>query len=239
MQRRLTSLFLVCLLATFSAALGGCVTGSAGLSRTPTHTGAGISANPHSIDGQMVVDSDLSGLRLQNITLKNTAFLGSSGRNIELRNVIFENCRFINTRLSGGIMENVTFRGGLFTCEDDQDNLDKRSVFSGVTMKGVLFDGASMDNFIMDVKNSSIILRGMHSIRALEPMIRGTDINLVIEDCVFMRIPAITDINGKSSLLVRDSTFATSTFGKSAFERVLFERCITYGGAVYTPPSAR
>lgn len=239
MQRRLTLLFLVCLLAVLGAALGGCVTGSTGSTRNPTHTGSGITANPRAIDGQMVVDSDLSGMRLQNITLTNTAFLGSFGRNVEFRNVIFENCRFINTRFDGGVMENVTFKGGLFTCEEDQDNLGKRSRFSGIAMKGVLFDGASMDNFIMDTKGSSIILRNMHSIRALEPVIRGQDIDLLIEDCVFMRIPAITDISGKSSLRVRNSTFATSTFGKSSFDRVLFEGCMTYGGAVYTPPTGR
>ena len=232
-------LLLVCLIVTLLT--GGCATGKmhSSTERHASHTASSINADPRAIDGQMVMYSDLSGLRLQNITLKNTAFVSSSGKNIELRNVIFENCRFINTHFTSGVMENVTFRGGLFTCEGDQDNLDARSFFSNVALNGVAFDSTSMDNFTIDAADSSIIFRNMHSIRALEPVVRGTNISLTIENCVFMRIPTITAITGKSALVVRDTTFSASNFGKSVFERVLFERCITYGGAVYTPPAKR
>lgn len=231
------------LLAVFLAIFltGGCAAANrAGAVTEPaSHTVSAINASPMSIDGVLVRYTDLSGLRLRNITLKNTAFFGCFGKDIDFRNVIFENCRFINTRFTGGVMENVTFKGGLFTCENDRDNLDKRSSFSRTVFNGVAFDGVSMDNFIMDVEDSSIILRNMHAIRALEPLIKGKNISLTIEDCVFLRIPAITEISGKSSLLVRDTTFSLSNMGKSVFERVLFERCITYGGAVYTPPPKR
>jgi hypothetical protein len=205
--------------------LGGCAAASdPALGWVRAYSAGEITANPMAVDGKVVKDSDLSGLRLENLTLRNTTFWRSWGKDVVLRNVTFENCRFINVRLKGGVMENVTFKGGLLTCDYDRDNLPHRTLFSGVALNGLVFDGASLENLVMEVRGGSVTLRNMHSIRALEPLIRGTDTALVLDNCIFIRVPAIAALGGTSTLLVRDSTFADSRIGPSLFREALFER---------------
>lgn len=228
----------IIILAVLCGLLAGCA------AMAPDHTmglvrafsAEEINADPMRIDGMVVKHSNLTGMRLENITLKNTTFWHSSGRDIVLRNVVFENCRFVDAQFEGGVMENVTFKGGLLTCFHDRDNTSQRTRFSGMAMRNVTFDGVSMESLIMEVTGGSVTLRGMHIIYAQEPLIRGKDTDLVLEDCTLSRIPAIAALDGESTLLVRDCVFSGGTrIGPSDFKKVLFERSVSYSGSVYTP----
>ncbi len=197
-----------------------------------------INANPAILNGVLLKDSNLDGLRLENITLRNTAFMRTTGKGAHLKNVVFENCRFINAVFDQARFENVTFRGGLITCENDADNLAAQSKFVNSAFSGLTLDGTSLDNALFTGKNGYITFRNMQSMRSIHPIVQGENFRLVFENSVFRHM-TIAEVSGNSTLQATKCIFEYAYFGNSVFKQVNFQNSVSYSGPVYTPPATR
>ncbi len=195
-----------------------------------------INDNPSIIDGKIIKGSRLDGLRLENLTLRNVTFWYTVAEEAFFRNVTFVNCRFVAARFTKTTLENVLFEGGVFTCENDADNIDQRSYFSDSMFRKVVFDAVSLDNPVFGLNNSSLTFKNMHNFRAKEPMVLGRNIFLTLDSCIMKDIPALTAINGNSRLEVSNCLFDKAYMGPSRFAKVNFVDSVSYGGPVYTPP---
>ncbi len=219
--------------------LSGCVGfGSDGDPYSKRYSAREINANPSILNGILLRDSNLDGLRLENITLHNTAFMRTTSKGALLKNVVFENCRFIHAVFDGASLENVTFRGGLITCENDADNLAAQSKFINSVFSNLVLDGTSLDNALFTGKSGSIAFRNMRTMRSIHPIVQGENFRLTLDKSVFRHM-TVAEVTGNSTLQASDCIFEYAYFGNSVFKQVNFLKCMTYGGPVYTQPALR
>ena len=225
---RFPALFCAVVLAV---ALAGCVTPQADpLSRQ--FSAAEITANPRILDGMRLRDTDISGMRLENVTLKDTTFLNTTGTGVVMKNVVLNNCRFINAQFDDARLENVTMNGGLLTCEGDPYNLEKRTRFSNSLFINVTLDDVSIENAEFEGKKGSITVRNAQSIIATHPLILGEAMNLTFDKCFFKHM-TIAEVTGASTLTATNCTFLYAFWGESTFVRTRFANNVSLGGPQY------
>lgn len=192
---------------------------------------ASLQANPSQMNDSIVMGTNLDGLRLENVTIRNTAFVQTTGRGVVLKNVVFDNCRFINATFTQATLENVTFRGGLMTCKTNADNIAERTSFINSVFKGVRLEGTALDNVRFDLRDSQITLKNLYSNRSLEPMITGSNVQITL-DAAILRFMTIAQVSGASTLSAQRCTFEHVDFGTSVFASAQVAGCVTYGPSV-------
>lgn len=200
--------------------LAGCVGGGNGLS---ARLSVGeISANPAILDGALIQERSLSNMRLENVTLRNTAFVNVAGRGVVMKNVTFENCRFVYAVFDGATLENVTFRGGLLA--SDHAAATKRTQFVRSTFANVLFDGTRLEHALFNGVgggNTAITLRDIHATGDATPMLSGRNLRIAVEDSRFQDM-TLADVAGNSSVNAANCFFERVLFGPATVVRHVF-----------------
>lgn len=215
-----------------SLALSGCAGGGGADPYSKRYTASDINPSPRILDNAIVKGTNLSGLRLENVRVKDATFFNTVAEGVFFKNVIFDNCRFINAKFDRARMENVLFKGGILTCENDANNYSKRTIFSNAQFTQLVLDGTYLENAVFEGNNSSITLRNVHSVLAATPLIVGKNMHITIANSIFQRM-VIAEVTGASSLTASDSTFYHATFGASTFTTTAFFKNTTYGGPLY------
>ena len=223
---RRTILAAILVLATL---LGGCVAASDPYSRR--FTAPDINPNPTILNDTIVKGTDLSNLRLENVVIKNATFFNTVSRGAVFRNVVFDNCRFINAKFDKALLENVLFKGGIITCENDAHNIQRRTAFTNSRFISLTFDGTYIENALFNGADSSIAIKNSHGIIAAQPFIAGTNIQITLERSYFRQM-VIADVTGASTLTAANCRFDFSSFGKSSFVKTTLFRNIVMGGPI-------
>jgi uncharacterized protein YjbI with pentapeptide repeats len=216
--------------------LAGCTGGGTADPYSKRYSAADINANPAVLDGTRLRGCDVSGMLLENVTLSHTTFMNVTGKNVVMRNVVLNNCRFIDAVFEGALLENVTMKGGLITCEADPYNLEKQTRFSASRFTNVLLDDVSIENAVFEGDNSSITLKNSTNIIATHPIFLGANVQLVFDNCFFKHM-TIAEVTGKSSLTATNCLFQFVFFGESTFSRTTFRDNVSLGGPHYGQPS--
>lgn len=216
------------LLALCLVLLAGCAGGGSADPYSKRYTAADINPNPHILNSAIVKGTDLTGLRLENVVIRDATLLTVTARNAFFKNVVFDNCRLINAVFDGAIFDNVTFRGGIITCEGDPYNFARRSRFTNSRFANLIFDGTYLENPVFSGVNGSITIRNAHQVAAIHPMITGSAMRLVLQNSVF-RHATIADVTGESSLTATNCTFIHAHFGGSTFSRVSLAGNVAHG----------
>ena len=225
---RLFALFL------YAAFLSGCLGGGAD-PYSKRYTTQDINPNPGILNSTIVKGTDLSNLRLENVTIKDATFYNTTATGAVFKNVVFDNCRFINAKFNKATMENVLFRGGILTCTDDANNIKYRTQFTNSRFVNTILDGAYLENTVFNGSDCSIALRNCFQIRAIEPLITGTDIHLTLERSYFRNM-TIASLSGKSTLTAVNCRFEYATFGGSSFSNAVLVKNVILGPTPYKPP---
>lgn len=213
-------------------ALTGCFGGGDADPYSRRYTAADINGNPRLLDGTIVKGSDLSGLRLENMQVKNATFFNTTAKSTVFKNVTFDNCRFINAKFEGARLENVVFQGGIITCENDANNIQRRTAFSGSTFVNLVIDGTHLENALFDGTGGSITLNNVKNILAASPLITGRNMRISVRNSLFQNM-VVAEVTGTSSLTAEHCTFYYANFGKSTFSNTAFFKNVTYGGPFY------
>lgn len=232
LSRLLPLLFCLTALALSS----GCLGRGASDPYSKAYTASEVNANPAILNSTIVKGSNLSGLRLRNLVVKNATFYNTTSTGAELRNVTFDNCRFINARFDRAVLENVTFKGGIITCEHDPYNIERRTRFTDSTFTNTVLDGTYLENAEFRGTNGSITIRNVHQAIATHPIVTGADIHLNLENSLFRNM-TIAELTGQSTLKATNCTFTYAYFGNSTFVRTYFYKNVTYGGPAYGEPA--
>ena len=220
------------LLALCAAFLSGCLGGGSADPYSKRYTAGDINPNPKILNSTIVKGTDLSNLRLENVTIKDATFYNITATGAVFKNVVFDNCRFINAKFNKTRMENVLFRGGLLTCADAADNITYRTQFTNSQFINTILDGTYLENVIFNGTDCSIALRNCFQIRAAQPIVTGTDIHLTLERSYFRNM-TIAEVSGKSTLTAANCRFEYANFGSSSFANVVFVQNVTLGPAPY------
>lgn len=207
--------------------LGGCLSGGAD-PYSKRYSSRDLNANPALLNGTIVKNSDLSGLRLENVVIRDATLLNTKATGAYLKNVVFDNCRLMHAVFESSVLENVTFKGGVITCERDADNLAARSRFTKSRFTNLTLDGTYLENVIFDGSNSAITIRNVHHIIASAPLVTGGNVALTLHNSLFKNM-VIASVTGNSTLQATDCTFYYSGFGNSEFRKTTFRKNITYG----------
>lgn len=164
-------------LAALAVFLGGCVAADPYSKR---YTAMDINANPAICNNAIVKGTNLSGLRLQNVVVKDATFFNTTSRDATFKNVVFDNCRFINATFDRAVMENVLFKGGLLTCENDPANIRSRTRFINSRFVNTILDGVYLENAVFNGADSSIAFRNCLQILAADPLVTGVNMHLTL-----------------------------------------------------------
>ncbi|MDR3073479.1 MAG: pentapeptide repeat-containing protein [Deltaproteobacteria bacterium] len=233
---------LACTLVLACALLGGCTGGNTvGGGADPyskAYTARDINPNPSILNNAIVKNSDLTGLRLNNVVLKDMTFYNTTSRGAEFKNVVFDNCRLINAKFNNAVLENVTFKGGVITCENDASNIAARTAFTNSRFVNLTLDATYIENPLFSGNNGSLTIRNAHHVIAAQPLVRGASISLTLQNSLFRNM-TIAEVTGDSSLTATGCTFEYAHFGNSAFARTNVSRNITYGMSMPRPRSPR
>lgn len=230
MPHRPFSLFSrLALLAAFAVFLGGCAASDPYSKR---YTSVDINPNPAILNSAIIKGTDLSNLRLQNVVVKDATFFNTTSRGAVFKNVVFDNCRFINASFDRAVMENVLFKGGILTCEDDPSNTSRRTRFTNSRFVNTILDGAYLENAVFTGADGSIAFRNCLQILAAAPLVSGTNLHLTLERSYFRRM-TIAEITGNSTLTAANCRFEFSDFGNSSFAKTVFAKNIVYGPPPY------
>lgn len=224
------ALFLLCLALT--STLTGCTGGGSADPYSKRYTASDINPSPYILNSTIVKGTNLSGLRLENVRVKDATFLNTTAKGVFFKNVVFDNCRFINAKFDRAIMENVVFKGGILTCENDVTNLQRRTVFSNSQFTNLVIDGTYLEHAVFEGNNSSIALRNVKNVLAATPVITGNNVRIAIQNSLFRRM-VVAEVMGASSLTVINTTFYHANFGKSTFTNTAFSKNVTYGAPFY------
>ena len=171
----------LCVLVLCAILLSGCLGAGGSDPYSKRYTAREINPNPGILNNTIVKGTDLSNLRLENVTIKDATFYNTTATGTVFKNVVFDNCRFINAKFTKANLENVLFRGGLLTCADDANNIKYRTQFTNSRFVNTVFDGTYLENPVFNGSDCSIAFRNCFQIRAIEPLITGTDIHLTLE----------------------------------------------------------
>ena len=208
--------------------LGGCAGGGGADPYSKRYTARDINPNPHILNSAIVKGTNLSGLRLENLMVKDATFYSTTAQGVYLKNVIFDNCRFIDAKFDEAVLENVTFRGGILTCEGDAYNFARGSQFTNARFTNLVIDGAYLENALFNGSDGSVYIRNTHHIIATHPVVTGSDIRLVLQNSVFRNM-TIAEVTGKSTLTAEGCIFEYAYFGNSTFFETALSKNITYG----------
>ncbi|CAK7023125.1 MAG: hypothetical protein DELT_02495 [Desulfovibrio sp.] len=231
-RSRVPAFFALVLVLALPTVLTGCVTGGTADPYSKRYTAADINPAPHILNSAIVKGTNLSGLRLENVLVKDATFLNTTAKGAYFKNVVFDNCRFINAKFDQTVLENVLIKGGILTCENDVTNHQRRTVFSNSSFTNLVIDGAYLEHAVFDGSNGSIALRNVQNVLAVTPVITGKNMRITMQNSVFQRI-IIAEVTGASSLTAVGCTFYHATFGQSTFENTAFSKNVTYGGPIY------
>ena len=220
------------MLLLLAALMTGCVSSSATSDPySKQYSSRELNAKPTLLNGSIIKNSNLSGLRIENAVIRNATLLNTQASGAYLKNVVFENCRLIHATFDRSVLENVTFKGGVITCEKDADNVERRSQFTNSRLHNLVLDGTYLENTVFDCTDSSITIRNAHHILATTPLITGNNIALTLHNSLFRNM-TIADTTGTSTLAAADCTFYYATFGRSTFQKISFLKNVTYGPSV-------
>lgn len=224
--------FRLTLLAALAALLGGCLGGGSADPYSKRYTAEDINPNPAILNSAIIKGTNLSNLRLQNVVVKDATFLNTTSQGAVFKNVVFDNCRFINAKFDRAVMENVLFQGGILTCENDPNNIKRRTQFTNSRFVNTILDGTYLENAVFNGADCSIALRNCLQVRAAEPIVTGTDIHLTLERSYF-RDMTIAEVTGKSTLTAANCRFEYVRFGRSSFVKTVFAKNIVLGPSPY------
>ena len=226
--RLFTRLLILPLCAVF---FSGCVGGSAD-PYSKRYSAEDINPNPAILNGTIIKGTDISGLHLKNVVIKNATFYNTTSTNAVFTNVVFDNCRFINAKFNKATLDNVLFRGGILTCEDSPDNIERRTQFTDSQFINTILDGVYLENAVFNGSDCSIALRNCFQIRAVDPIVTGVDIHLTLERSYF-RSMTIALVSGQSTLTAANCRFEYATFGDSSFVNAVFAKNFVLGSQPY------
>lgn len=218
--------------------VSGCAGGGNADPYSKSYTAREINANPALLNSTIVKGSDLSGLKLSSVHIKDATFFNTTSSGAHFRNVIFDNCRFINAKFDKSVLENVTFKGGIITCELDAYNFDRRTEFTNARFTNLVFDGTYLENTLFQGNDGSVTIRNVHQAIATHPIIMGANVRLVLENSLFRNM-TIAELVGKSTLKASHCTFQHAFFGNSTFVKTEFYKNISHGGPIYQQPARR
>jgi uncharacterized protein YjbI with pentapeptide repeats len=221
------------LLAVLAAFPLGCIGEGGADPYSKRYTARDINPNPAILNSAIVKGTDLSNLRLENVVVKDATIFNTTSRGAVFKNVVFDNCRFINAKFDRAVMENVLFKGGILTCENDPNNVKRRTRFTNSRFVNTVLDGTYLENAVFDGADCSIALRGCLQILAAEPLVTGSDIHLTLERSYF-RDMTVAEVTGNSTLTAANCRFESAVFGKSAFVKAVFAKNIVIGPPPYT-----
>lgn len=223
---------LIPLILALACGLTGCTGGGIADPYSKRYTAADINPSPYILNNAIVKGTNISGLRLENVLIKDATFLNTTAQGVFFKNVVFDNCRFINAKFDRALMENVVFKGGILTCENDVTNLRGRTVFSNSQFTGLVLDGTYLEHAVFEGNNSSIAIRNVQNVLAATPIITGNNVRIAIQNSLFRRM-VIAEVTGASSLTAINTTFYHANFGKSVFANTAFSKNVTYGAPFY------
>lgn len=220
------------LLALMLAFCGGCMGGGSADPYSRRYTAQEINPDPRILNSAIVKGTDLSNLRLENIVVKDATFFNTTSRGAVFKNVVFDNCRFINAKFDQAVLENVQFKGGILTCENDMNNTKRRTQFTNSRFINCILDGTYLENAVFNGSDSSIALRGCLQVTAADPVVTGKNIHLTLERSYFRHM-TIAEISGTSTLTAANCRFDYADFGKSTFAKRAFSKNIVHGPSPY------
>lgn len=215
---------------------GGCTGSGSADPYSKRYTAADINPQPGILTSAIVKGTNLSGLHLENVIIKDATFFNTTANGATFKNVVFDNCRFINAKFDHAVLENVQFRGGILTCEADMHNIARRTQFTNSRFNNLTLDGTFLENAVFHGTGGSIALRNCLQVTAAEPVVTGGDIHLVLENSYFRHM-VIAELTGKSTLTVTHCHLEYVSFGKSVFSHKLFSKNIVYGPSPYEEPN--
>ncbi len=220
----------VCLLAAVLAS--GCAGGGSADPYSRRYTAVDINPNPAILNSAIVKGTNLTNLRLENVVVKDATFYNTSAQAAYFKNVVFDNCRFINAKFDRSVLENVVFRGGILTCEDDQHNYARRTQFTNSRFTNLILDGTYLENALFNGSDGSIGIRNAHYIVAAQPLITGSNMHLVLNGSIFRHM-TLAEVTGASTVSAANCRFEYVTFGNSTFTRADFSKNVVLGGSLY------
>ena len=218
------------ILLLLPAMLSGCAGSQDPYSKR--YTALDINPNPAILNSAIVKGTDLSNLRLENVLVKDATFYNTTASNVHFKNVVFDNCRFINAKFNRAVLENVVFKGGLLTCENEPYNLERRTLFTNSRFTNLILEGVYLENAVFKGNDSSIALINCLQILAAQPVIEGVNMRIALEGCYFRRM-TIAEVFGNSTLTATRCRFDYANFGRSIFSKTTFTGNVVRGEAPY------
>jgi uncharacterized protein YjbI with pentapeptide repeats len=199
-----------------------------------SYTAEQINADNSLINGKILMGRRLEGLRLADITLKNTTFRGMAIVESDFSNVTFENCTFSQAQLRRSNFENVIFKDCLMTYIGDPGLENSRTIIGG-SFHNVVLDNVSMRAAKLYAMAGSLTFRNMRDFSDYGD--RGTvvengnnrqNINFRVENCEMSDL-WLTNFSDNSTIYIRNSRLKEVDLGGHLCKIIYLENCILDG----------
>jgi uncharacterized protein YjbI with pentapeptide repeats len=201
-----------------------------------SYTAEQINADNSLINGKILTGRGYVGLRLADITFKNTTFSNINIAESDFRNVTFENCTFSKTRIVRSRFENVIFKDCLLTHSGTPVQEANRTIIWSSTFNNVAFDNVKMQSARLIGVSGSLTFRNMRDFSNYRwgdyrggPIVTdgnsSVNINFRVDNCELSGA-VLAVLSYDSTVYITNSRLKESGFSSSPCKIIYAENCI-------------